>query len=147
MKLERKDIELILPHRGRALLLDNADVDDSKSFAIGYLTVREEHCEGHFPNKAIMRGVDRSEMMAQILGLILYQNLDDKNIFAYLAGFDDTRYPALAEPGDLVRAKVRLNKLLSRMIIGDGEAFVGEKLIAEAKNIKLSVVRIKEASS
>jgi len=41
--LDRAAIESILPHRGRALMLDRAEVGEDT--AIGYFVVTEEICE------------------------------------------------------------------------------------------------------
>ena len=130
--LNRDEIEEILPHRGRALLLDKVDFDNEKT--IGYLTVREEHCEGHFPGLPIMRGVDRIEMIALTLGVAAKTKLPE-GYLSFLAKIGKTRFPAPARPGDIIRSEVIVTKVSKRIIQGSGKAFVGNQLVAEVSEL------------
>lgn len=138
MILEREEIEKILPHRGRALLLDKAELEKGSDKATGFLTVRDEHCEGHFPGSPIMRGVDRIEMIALTLGLAAQADLPPSYL-PFLVGLDKIKFPDVAVLGDLVRTEAIITRKGSRIIKGQGEAYVGEKLIAEVGEIVLVI--------
>ena len=70
-ELSLAEIYGILPHRGDKLLLDS--VVGSSDGVVGYLTVRNDHCEGHvIGNEPIFRGVDVLEMAAQLLGMYTF---------------------------------------------------------------------------
>lgn len=134
--LERDQIELILPHRGRALLLDRAEITETG--AIGYLTVREDITEGHFPGHPVMRGFDRSEMLVQTLGIAANMGLPE-GYLAYLAEADGLKWPNLVVLGDLVRAEATVTRRSRRIIEGSGVSYVGDKLVAVASSLKFVV--------
>lgn len=136
--LERADIELILPHRGRALLLDRAEL--THNGAVGYLTVREDITEGHFPGNPIMKGYDRAEMLVQTLGLAASTQLEG-GYLAFLVKADGLRWPRLAILGNLVRAEAEITRRTRRIIEGKGEAFVGDKLVAAVSFISFVIAR------
>lgn len=133
--VSKDEIESLLPHRGRALLLDTIELINGG--AVGYLTVCEEHCEGHFPGFPIMRGVDRLEMIAQtLLAIVALRDPDlSKNHVCYLAGFEKARFPNPAVLGDLVHSEVEVVRKSRRLIIGNGKAYVGDKIVAEVDGI------------
>lgn len=67
--IEKQEIEEILFHRGRMLLLDRVVVADGK--AVGEFNVTNEVCEGHVPvvGQPVMKGSDLFDMAAQLLGV------------------------------------------------------------------------------
>lgn len=107
--LNRKDIEAILPHRDRALLLDSAEI--TPDGAIGYLTVREDIVEGHFPEYPIMRGFDRAEMIVQTLGVAASTGLPEGHL-PFLVRADGLSFRNQAVLGDLIRAEVAITRNL-----------------------------------
>ncbi len=139
--LDKEEIEKILPHRGRALLLDRVEFDGDKT--IGYLTVREEHCEGHLPGFPIMRGVDRIEMIALTLGVAARTQLPE-GYLPFLAKIVGARFPALAKPGDTIRSEVAITKISKRIIQGSGKAFVEEQVVAEVQEITCVISKMQE---
>lgn len=137
--LGREEIEKILPHRGRALLLDRVEFDGEH--VVGYLTVREEHCEGHFPGFSIMRGIDRIEMIALTLGVAANAQLPEGQM-AYLVGIGEAKFRGMVVLGNLVRSEVKITRQTSRMIKGEGKAFVGDKVVAEVQDIVAVIGKI-----
>ncbi len=133
-KMGKAKITEILPHRGRALLLDRVEVDEVHNKATGYLVVTKRHCEGHFPDNPIMRAVDRIEMIALTLGVAAGTRLPEGSL-PLLYSFDRARFPGKAVPGDLIRTEAVLDRFNRRIIRGHGKAFVGDKLVAEAEDI------------
>lgn len=134
--LEREQIEKKLPHRQRALLVDRFIPDRERGVGIGYLTVTEEICEGHFPGNPIMRAVDRVEFITLTLGLFVLAISDlPEGKLPYLAAFGKSRFPEKASLGDEVRAEVIITRKTPTRIQGSGKAYVGERLVAEVKDI------------
>jgi 3-hydroxymyristoyl/3-hydroxydecanoyl-(acyl carrier protein) dehydratase len=99
--LGKEEIELILPHRGRMLLLDKVEI--TKKEIIGEFLITNEVCEGHaINNKEIFRGVDYLEMTAQLLGIWLSQQLAGENKMASLRK-SSFKCISFSQPGDLLK--------------------------------------------
>ncbi len=143
MEIDRQKIEQVLPHRDRALLLDRAEIGDEENRAAGYLLVTKEHCEGHFPGKPIMRGVDRIEMIVLVLGLAAYGKLPEGHL-PYLISFGRARFPGKVFPGNEIRAEAFAAQISRRGIKGSGRAFVNDKLVAEVEEIVCLVGKVEE---
>lgn len=75
----KDEIQQILPHRGRILLLDVVISADRK--IMGELLITEEVCEGHgvFNGQSIFRGSDLYDMAAQLLGVFVAKTLDSSD--------------------------------------------------------------------
>jgi 3-hydroxymyristoyl/3-hydroxydecanoyl-(acyl carrier protein) dehydratase len=129
----KSQIEHVLPHRGRALLLDKVKiVEDGTIF--GYHTVTDKDCEGHFPGNPIYPGVLRIEQIAQTLGIGGVNTLIEGEL-PYFVGAEKLRFPGIARQGDLVRTEATISRQSARYIKGSGRAFVGEILVAEVEDI------------
>ena len=145
LELNREQLEEIFPHRGRALLLDRAERPGDR-MAVGYHVVTEADCEGHFPAGFIYPGHVSLEQMALTVGLAANGTLTEDQA-PYFAGVDEIRWRGVVKVGDEVRTVARLTRPSSkRIIVGDAEAFVGEKLVAEAKGI-LCLIGSKQINS
>jgi len=74
--LRKSRIKLILPHRGRMLLLDKVTIFPEK--IIGEFLVTKKTCKGHavLGDKLVLRGSDLLDMAAQLLGVWVGQNSD-----------------------------------------------------------------------
>lgn len=61
----------ILPHRGDKLFLDSVEIVGDKRIT-GQVSVRRGHCIGHeiLKDRLLFKGVDFTEMAAQILGVV-----------------------------------------------------------------------------
>lgn len=140
-RLNKQNIEAILPHRDRALLIDRVEIENGKP--VGYYTVSADICEGHFPDQPVMRGVDRIEMIGLMLGVAAMSSENTQIPKGHLPALVEVsrsifKYPA--RPGDLVRIEVELTRESRRIIEGKGKAFVGTKEIAEVEGLKAVVV-------
>lgn len=106
--IEKKEIESILPHRGRMLFLDQVIITAKK--IIGEFLVTEEVCDGHeIGGQLMFKGVDFPEMTAQLLGVWLAQQADQyPNLNEKLAFFRKSSFKciSLAIPGDLLRVEI-----------------------------------------
>ena len=134
--MNRQEIETLLPHRERALLLDSAEVYPQENRAVGYLKATTELCEGHFPEYPIVRGVDRVEMIILTL-LLAAQVFLKKDEVAVLLEFNKARFPSPAFPGDIIRSESTIAIRLNNVIKGSGKAYVGKKVVAQVEGIIL----------
>lgn len=170
--IEKEEIQSILPHRGRALMLDRVVITGSK--LQGELTVREEHCSGHeIGGRPILPGVDFPEMAAQLLGIWVAQyainseaELDGKIAPLRQASFKTFRP---VRPGDLVVIETpiiemiekereagesggdespriemvgRPGRLIQKAVGENFVATVKDKLVAKVFSVELSIIDI-----
>lgn len=98
MKLNREEIEKIIPHRDPFLFLDAIVSFDPNSMIVAEksLTGDEWFFGGHFPGNPVLPGVIMVEMMAQVGAVgILAQ---EKGKWMYLVGCERVRFKALVTP-------------------------------------------------
>ncbi|MHC1729895.1 MAG: 3-hydroxyacyl-ACP dehydratase FabZ [Syntrophobacteraceae bacterium] len=128
-------IKEILPHRYPFLLIDRIVESGADSIvAIKCVSANEPFFEGHFPNDPIMPGVLIIEAMAQTGGVLVFTNLPQyKNRPFYFAGIDKVRFRRPVRPGDKLVMKVQILKQKGGFFKMRGEAFVDEKMVAEAE--------------
>jgi len=141
-----EDILKIVPHRYPFVLIDRI-IDyhpGDKLTAIKNVTFNEHFFQGHFPNQPVMPGVLILESMAQagaFLVLNTVENPLDKNMF--FTGVSDSKIRAPVTPGDQLRLEMTLVKMKLTAIRLKGEAYVENKLIAQATIMANVVKRIK----
>ncbi len=128
-------IKKVLPHRYPFLLVDRIlECSSHEIVGIKNVTVNEPFFVGHFPDNPIMPGVLIIEALAQTGGLLAYTiapHLKDKQI--YFAGIDKVRFRKPVRPGDQIVMKAKLLKHRGALFKMRGEAFVDQKLVAEAE--------------
>ncbi len=136
MQLDVREIQKIIPHRFPFLLIDKVIdlVPGEKLVAIKNVSVNEHHFVGHFPGEKVMPGVLIIEAMAQAACVYFYysKNLQGKNLIYYLAK-TTARFHTPVVPGDQLRIEVTTIKLLSKAGFLKTEAYVKDKLVAEAE--------------
>lgn len=129
-------IKELLPHRYPFLLVDRI-VECTSEGIVGIKNVsgNEAFFEGHFPNDPIMPGVLILEAMAQTGAIfVLTQVIPHiRNRPFYFAGLDKVRFRRPVRPGDQLVMKVKLQKQRGMFFKMAGEAFVDDKLVAEAE--------------
>lgn len=132
--LDLADIMRILPHRYPFLLVDKILELEPGQRAVGLKNVsgNEPFFPGHFPGKPVMPGVLIIEALAQTgaVALLSTPGLEEK--LAYFAGIDKCRFRRPVVPGDQLRLEVALTKMRGSIGKGQGKAFVGSELAAEA---------------
>jgi 3-hydroxyacyl-[acyl-carrier-protein] dehydratase/UDP-3-O-[3-hydroxymyristoyl] N-acetylglucosamine deacetylase/3-hydroxyacyl-[acyl-carrier-protein] dehydratase len=79
-----------------------------------------------------MPGVLIIECMAQASGLLLYQRLAAVHKIAHLMAVDDAKFRRPVVPGDQVRIEVEALHMKKRTCRVRAQAFVDERLAAEA---------------
>lgn len=145
MILDVNGIQKILPHRYPFLLVDAVEELDRKKriVAIKNVTVNEGFFQGHFPGKPIMPGVLIIESMAQSAGLLLLQEVEDReNKLLYFVAIDNARFRRPVVPGDQLKIEVNVVAWRGQTFCKvEGRARVNGELAAEATLMCMMVDR------
>lgn len=133
--MDINEILTILPHRYPFILVDRIlELEEGKRIVgIKNVTINERFFQGHFPDHPIMPGVLLIEAMAQVGGILAFKSAGVKNKVVYFLGIDKARFRQPVFPGDQVRFVLEVLKHRKTIWTFKGEAFVGEKLVAEAE--------------
>jgi 3-hydroxyacyl-[acyl-carrier-protein] dehydratase len=136
MELNTLEIMHYLPHRFPFLLVDRiADFEKGqKIVGIKNVTINEPFFQGHFPGHPIMPGVLILEAMAQVGGV--YAHLAGEvegDKVPYFVGIDQARFRKPVLPGDVLRLELNLTSFRRGIYTFAGQAFVNDKLVAEAE--------------
>lgn len=135
MILDSVGIQKILPHRYPFLMVDAIEEMEPKKRIVGMknVTINEPFFQGHFPAKPVMPGVLIIESMAQTGGLLLLQEVADReNKLLYFVAIDNARFRRPVVPGDQLRVEVNVVAWRGTFCKIEGRAFVKEELAAEA---------------
>src|SRR5260221_680901 len=92
--LEIDAIRDILPHRYPFLLVDRIDeLEVDRIVGIKNVTANEPFFSGHFPDYPVMPGVMIVEAMAQVAGVLVLKQIEDrKKKLVLLAGVDAAKF-------------------------------------------------------
>ena len=133
--IDIEEIMNILPHRYPFLFVDKVEILAEGKKAIGYknVTMNEYFFQGHFPGRPVMPGVIIIEAMAQVGAVILLSKEDLKGKIPYFAGINKFRFKKVVKPSDTLRMEVEIIKLRGSIGIGQGIAYVDDKVAAEGE--------------
>ncbi|MCM8826183.1 MAG: UDP-3-O-acyl-N-acetylglucosamine deacetylase [Candidatus Omnitrophica bacterium] len=134
-QLSIEDIKKILPHRYPFLLIDRVIYMDKGKKAIGIknVTVNDYFFQGHFPKKPVMPGVLIIEAMAQLGGVLMLADEENRGKLAYFMCADKVKFRKTVEPGDQLVIEVNAGKIRRQTGVVFTKAFVNNKLVAEAE--------------
>ena len=136
MQLDVREIQKIIPHRFPFLMIDKVVelIPNEKLTALKNVSINEHYFVGHFPEEKVMPGVLIIEAMAQAGCIYFYysKNLQGKDLIYYLAK-TTAKFHSPVVPGDQLRIEVTGIKLLPKAGFLKTEAFVKDKLVAEAE--------------
>ena len=135
-QLDINEIQKFLPHRYPFLLIDKiVEMERLKHIvAIKNVTINEGFFQGHFPGKPVMPGVLILESMAQAGGLLLLQEIPDREKkLLYLASMNDVKFRRPVGPGDQLRIEVNVVAWKGDLCKIEAKAFVEGNLATEAK--------------
>lgn len=140
------DLLELLPHRDPMLFLDEVKIEENKEevIALGWFTVMESHCKGHFPGKPIFPGIYLQEMALQAMAVLAKHCYPSfKHMEPRLIQADGLRWTNSVKPNDRLRAEVKLSKVREEcrrcIVIGRAKIFLEsggeEKLLFEAEKL------------
>src|SRR5271154_2189741 len=148
--LDINEIQKFLPHRYPFLMIDKVvEMERYKRIvAIKSVTINEAHFQGHFPGKPVMPGVLILESMAEAGGLLLLQEIPDRDQkLLYLASMDKVRFRRPVVPGDQLRIEVDILTWKGDLCKIDAKAFVDGALATEAIMLCVMVDRDRKTDS
>lgn len=132
--LNINDIEKVLPHRYPFLLVDKI-LEQSEKEIVGVknVTINEPYFVGHFPGHPVVPAALIIEAMAQVAGVYLLSESENRGKLAYFAGIDKARFRKPVVPGDQLITRVKVLNL--RRSTGKVQAIslVNGKVVAEAE--------------
>jgi len=136
-ELDINKIAALLPHRYPFLLVDRVTAYEPNQTISAYknVTFNEHFFQGHFPGQPVMPGVLIIEAMAQAGGIlgVLSVGEDKAGKILYFMAMDKVKFRRPVVPGDRLDLKVDVIQLRSKYWKLKGEAFVGDKKVAEAE--------------
>ena len=135
MILDVTEIQKILPHRYPFLFVDAIVEMERLKRVVGIknVTINESYFQGHFPGKPIMPGVLIIEAMAQTGGLLLLQEIPDReDKLLYFVAVDGARFRRPVVPGDQLKLEIKVVSWRGDFCKLDGRATVDGQLAAEA---------------
>jgi 3-hydroxyacyl-[acyl-carrier-protein] dehydratase len=136
-RLDKKDIEGLLPHREPMLLIDELyDIKKLES-ATGVVNVKKDSffVQGHFPGQPVMPGVVIVESFGQAAAALTAHGLDKKtyeNKLVFLMGVEKARFRSPVIPDCKLILKIKAIRSHGRVWKYQGEAFVDNKKMADA---------------
>ena len=135
--LLHNDIIKLIPHRHPFLLIDKiTDIDLNKCVTgVKAVTFNEPYFSGHFPEYPVMPGVLILEGMAQTAACLIsyeYQSLSRNNL-VFFTGIDKAKFRKPVIPGCELFFKIKLITSKRSLYKFNGEAFVGNILVASSE--------------
>ncbi len=137
LKLDKKDIIDLLPHREPMLLIDELSEIQKLSSATAVVKVRKDSffVQGHFPENPVMPGVLIVESFGQAAAALTAHGLDKatyENKLVFLMGIEKARFRNPVIPDCDLILKIEAIRSHGRVWKYKGEAFVDDKKMADA---------------
>jgi len=124
----------LLPHRYPFLLVDKIlEQEENKIVGVKNVTMNEPFFQGHFPGHPVMPGVLIIEAMAQVGGVLMFSKEENRGKIPLFAGIDKARFKKLVRPGDQLKIKVEIIKMIKGIGKAKAEAYVDDNLVASAE--------------
>ena len=136
-KLNKKQIEELLPHREPMLLIDELyDIKKLKS-ATAVLNVKKDSffVNGHFPEQPVMPGVLIVESFGQAAAALTAHGLDKstyENKLVFLMSVEKARFRNPVIPNCKLELKIEAIRSHGRVWKYKGDAFVDNTKVADA---------------
>jgi 3-hydroxyacyl-[acyl-carrier-protein] dehydratase len=149
MILDVTEIQKILPHRYPFLFVDAIVEMERLKRVVGIknVTINESYFQGHFPGQPIMPGVLIIESMAQTGGLLLLQEVPDReNKLLYFVAVDGARFRRPVVPGEQLKVEMKVISWRGDFCKLEGRATVDGQLAAEATLMCKMVDRVPAAT-
>lgn len=128
-------IREVLPHRYPFLLVDKIiEFEAERIVGIKNVTVNEPFFEGHFPNYPVMPGVLIVEAMAQVAGVLVLAQMEDRaSKLVFLATIEQAKFRRPVRPGDQLRIEMKVGRRKASVAKMHGTATVDGIVVAEAE--------------
>ncbi len=137
LKLDKKEILNLLPHREPMLLIDELLEIKKLLSATAIVKVRKDSffVQGHFPQNPVMPGVLIVESFGQAAAALTAHGLDKstyENKLVFLMGVEKARFRNPVIPDCELILKIEAIRSHGRVWKYRGEAFVDDKKMADA---------------
>jgi len=138
MKLNKKEIVDLLPHREPMLLIDELIDIKKLHSAKAIMNVKEDafYVNGHFPDNPVMPGVFIVEAFGQAAAALTAHGIDKKeyeNKLVFLMSVEKARFRNPVIPNCRLELNIEAIRSHGRVWKYKGEAYVGEKKMADAQ--------------
>ena len=137
-EIDKKKIQSLLPHREPMLLIDKLiNIVPLKS-ATAIMHVKKEgfYVQGHFPGQPVMPGVLIVEAFGQAAAALTAHGIDPKeyeNKLVFLMSIEKARFRNPVIPDCKLELKIEAIRSHGRVWKYKGDAFVGDKKMADAQ--------------
>jgi 3-hydroxyacyl-[acyl-carrier-protein] dehydratase len=110
VKLDRSEVESLLPHRPPFLLIDEVDELEPGVSCVALRTLRDDDFwfTGHFPGNPVMPGVLIVEALAQTATVAAASAGEAAGKIGLFAGIDKVRFKRVVKPGDTMRLEAEI---------------------------------------
>ena len=137
LKLNKKDIINLLPHREPMLLIDELYDIKKLTSATGVVQVKKDSffVKGHFPDQPVMPGVLIVEAFGQTAAALTAHGIDKEtyeNKLVFLMGVEKARFRNPVMPDCKLLLKIEAIRSHGKVWKYKGEAFVNGKKMADA---------------
>ncbi len=136
--LNKNDISNLLPHREPMLLIDELKDIVPLHSATAIMNVKKNafYVNGHFPKNPVMPGVLIVEAFGQAAAALTADGIDKKeyeNKLVFLMSVEKARFRNPVIPDCKLELKIEAIRSHGRVWKYKGEAFVGDKRMADAQ--------------
>ena len=136
--IDRKEIERLLPHRAPMLLIDRLTKIVPLKSATAIMNVKKDgfYVQGHFPGQPVMPGVLIVEAFGQAAAALTAHGIDKStytNKLVFLMSVEKARFRNPVIPDCKLLLKIEAIRSHGRVWKYQGEAFVGDKKMADAQ--------------
>ena len=137
-KLNREEIQNLLPHRDPMLLIDELKDIKKLHSATAVMNVKKDgfYVQGHFPGQPVMPGVLIVEAFGQAAAALTAHGIDPKdyaNKLVYLMGVDKARFRNPVIPDCELHLEIEATRSHGRVWKYKGIAKVNGKKMADAE--------------
>jgi len=137
-KLNKEQIKELLPHREPMLLIDELINIKKLHSATAIVNVKENSffVQGHFPDEPVMPGVLIVEAFGQAAAALTANGIDKstyENKLVFLMTIEKARFRNPVIPNCKLELNIEAIRSHGRVWKYKGEAFVGEKKMADAQ--------------
>lgn len=135
LQYNSNQIAQLLPHRFPFALVDRIVDGQAGVWATGLkcVSVGEQWFCGHFPQQHVLPGVLIIEAMAQVGGVALMAQEENRGKLALFRGVKNATFKRQVTPGDVLEMTCTITGRKGPLVMGEGKALVDGKTAAVAE--------------